>query len=66
MGELCYRIVKDLQFIGFALVKEPFDKYALVKPCDPKFRFNYSIINETMKILNSPYDSWYVDIITKK
>lgn len=66
MGEFCYRIVKDLQFLGVALVRDPFDMYAVLKPAAPEFKFNYSIIDETLKQLKSPYERWYVDILPVK
>lgn len=62
MGQLCTRTVTDFELVGIALVNDPFDMYAFLKPKDPSFRYNYGVIDTTMNTLTSPYDKWYVDI----
>lgn len=62
MGEMCSRIVEDFEILGFALVKDPFDKYAVVKPEGKEY--NYKMLEILIEHLESPYDMWYVDETT--
>lgn len=59
MGELCIKIVTDLEFLGVAIVKNPFDKYAVIQIEGQEY--DYSHLEELMNNLNSPYWMWYVE-----
>ena len=60
MGKMCSRIITKTEPIAFALVKDPVDMYAVIRP--DNFEFNYCAIDMAMKVLKSPYEKWYVDI----
>lgn len=64
MGELCLREVMDLEFLGTAIVSNPFDKYAVIHMEGQEY--DYSVLKELMKVLASPYIAWYVEEMTKK
>lgn len=59
-GNLCMREITDLEFIGFAIVKNPFDKYAVITM--PDFEYDYTLLNKVMPYLNSPFDRWLVTV----
>lgn len=63
MGKMCSRIVKDITFLGAAIVADPFDKYAVLKIEGQEF--NYDLIKYISGHLNSPYDLWYYEIEQK-
>lgn len=60
MGEMCYRNVLEFEFLGFAIVENPFDKYTVLFPQDKEY--NYDMLKNLMENLKSPYDKWCVDI----
>lgn len=64
MGELCLKKVMDLEFLGTAIVSNPFDKYAVIHMEGQEY--DYSVLKELMKVLASPYIAWYVEEMTKK
>lgn len=64
MGELCLREVTDLEIIGMALVKHPLDKYAIMKVEGQEY--NYGILDELMKKIESPFIPWHVDQVERK
>lgn len=64
MGEMCGRIVEDFEFIGSAIVKNPFDKYSVLFPED--MEYNYFMLESLMPSLKTPYDRWYVDVLKEK
>jgi len=61
MGEMCGRIVEDFEFLGIALVKNPFDKYTVIFP--QEMEYNYFMLDFLMPRLKSPYERWYVEIM---
>lgn len=63
MGKMCSRIVKDMDFLGVAIVTDPFDKYALLKIEGQEF--NYALIKYISDNLESPYDLWNYEIVQK-
>ena len=63
MGRLCSRIVTDSELIAVALVRDPFDRYAVVQVKGQEF--NYGVIDMAMKNLSTPYEKWYVDIFPR-
>jgi len=59
MGEMCCREVMDMEFIGTALVTNPFDKFGFIRPQD--MEYNYEILELLSERLNTPYDSWHLE-----
>lgn len=64
MGEMCSRIVLECEWIGTAIVKNPFDKYTVLFP--KGMEYNYYMLEHLMPNLNSPYDRWYVEVLIEK
>lgn len=62
-GEQCNRIAQDIKFHGVALVTTPFDKYGVVFL--DGIEYNYSILENLMKVFTDPYDKWEFRIIKK-
>lgn len=60
MGKLCLRIVTDLDLKAIALVKDPFDKYALLKV--EGVEYNYQALEELLKNITSPFEKFHVNI----
>lgn len=56
MGEMCLRIIVEAQFIGAAIVEDPFDKYSVIFPQD--LEYNYGILEELLNRLETPYEKW--------
>lgn len=63
MGEMCKEKIDDFEIIGVALVKNPFDKYAVLIP--EGLEYNYFMLESLMPKLNSPYDKWSCHITVK-
>lgn len=59
MGEMCHYIVEDFEITGFAIVKNPFDRYAFLKPVGKEY--NYEMLDWLVRYLTSPYEKWHVD-----
>lgn len=59
MGELCFKKVTSLEFLGVAIVKNPFDKYAVIQI--DGHEYDYSHLEELIHNLHSPYWKWYVE-----
>ena len=64
MGELCFREVTEMEFLGVAIVKTPLDKYAILKV--KGMDYNYQILEYLMNKLDSPFRPWYVEELRKK
>lgn len=64
MGELCLREVTDMEILGVAIVKHPFDKYAMLELKDKEY--NYQVLDYLMSKLKSPFRPWYVEKLTRK
>ena len=64
MGEICLREVTELEFKAFAIVKDPYDKYAYIKIND--MEYNYDNLDELMTYVSSPYDEFRVDKVKIK
>jgi len=64
MGELCSRNIIEFEWIGMAIVQNPFDKYTVLFP--QELEYDYFMLETTMPSLLTPYDRWYVDIIKEK
>jgi len=63
MGEMCSRRVEDVEFIAFAIVKNPFDKYTFLTP--KGMEYNYEALDTLFIGLNTPYDRWNLEIEEK-
>lgn len=61
--QCCYRVT-DMQFLGMALVTDPFDKYTFLNI--QGHDYNYTTIDFIMDNLKSPYDLWNVKKIKVK
>lgn len=59
MGELCCKVVTDMEFLGMAIVKKPFDKYAVMHIEGEEY--DYSQLEKLINNLDSPYRMWYVE-----
>lgn len=58
MGELCTRRIAKAKFLAFAIVKNPLDKYAVLEI--ENHPYDYSILDDVVPKLNSPYTHWSV------
>jgi len=57
-GEMCNRIVEDFEFLGMAIVKNPFDKFSVIMPVEVEY--NYLMLEHLIKGLSNPFDEWQV------
>lgn len=64
MGELCSRIVTDMELKGISIVTDPFDKYTYLQL--PGKEYNYGIIEALMQELRSPYDDFFIETVKIK
>ena len=60
MGEMCYRKIVDYEIIAISIVKDPFDKYALIEAEDAKY--SYVLLEWLLKHIKHPYDEFKVNI----
>lgn len=61
MGEMCSREVIDVQFLGVAVVTDPFDKYTVAHV--KGLEYNYEMLEILGSNINTPYDKWYLEEI---
>ena len=64
MGELCSRIVTDMELKGISIVTDPFDKYTYLQL--PGKEYNYGMIEALMQELSSPYDDFFIETVKIK
>lgn len=64
MGEMCYREVVDYELIAISIVKDPFDKYALIEVKGSEY--SYVLLEWLMKYIKHPYDEFNVSITRVK
>lgn len=57
---MCLRIAGDLEFHGIALVKDPFDKYAVLFPEEKEY--NYAVLEHFLENWTDPYIKWELNI----
>jgi len=65
-GEMCGRIVHDMECLGIALVENPVQKYSVVFSSDPSTgkqvdHYNYSLIEWVVDRLASPFHEWTME-----
>lgn len=59
-GEMCSYIVTEAKLLGVAVVKDPFDKYAVMHV--EGMEYDYSMIRQLSQGLKSPYDYFNINI----
>lgn len=59
MGEMCCHEITDIEILAFAIVSDPFDKYAIIKPEGQEY--NYAPLEQLMNVVNDPFTLWNVD-----
>lgn len=64
MGELCSRIVTDMELKGISIVTDSFDKYTYLQL--PGKEYNYGMIEALMQELSSPYDDFFIETVKIK
>ncbi len=62
-GELCGSEVMDLEVIGFVIVENPFDKYAVLMPAKEEMEYNYKGLEMLMSELNDPFEKWDISTV---
>lgn len=70
-GELCVRIVEDMEFLGVAMVEEPVQKYSVPFMTDEETgtqidQYNYQLIKYLLEHYNDDIYGWDVHYTTKK
>ncbi|KAB2400101.1 MULTISPECIES: YecA family protein [Bacillus cereus group] len=55
-GEQCFSIIDDFEFKGAAIVKDPFDKYAVIFP--EGMEYNYFMLEHLMENFKHPFEKW--------
>ncbi len=58
MGKMCAMIVEKMDLKAFALVRDPFDKYTMLKPEDKEY--NYFMLEHLLINWKDPYDFFNV------
>lgn len=64
MGKLCLRKITNFELKAFAIVTDPFDKYAMIH-IDGK-EYNYGMLEYLLEVVHSPYTSFKVEIRKEK
>lgn len=70
-GELCIRIVEDMEFLGVAMVEEPVQKYSVpfmkdVETDEQIDQYNYQLIEYLLEHYNDDIYGWDIHYTTKK
>lgn len=70
-GELCIRIVEDMEFLGIAMVEEPVQKYSVPFMKDEETgeqidQYNYQLLEYLLEYYNDDIYGWDVHSTTKK
>ena len=66
-GEMCYRIVTEVEVLGMSLVENPGNKFSVMFIQDEKTgeqidQYNYSTIDYLFKHIDSPYEHWELEV----
>ncbi len=64
MGELCIMNVSRIKLKGYAIVRDPFDKYAFLKIKDREY--DYYLLKHLMLNIRGPYDYFTVETHKEK
>lgn len=59
-GEQCCRIIEEAEFLGVAIVKNPFDKYTVLFPEDREY--NYYMLEQLISYLRHPFEKWELKV----
>lgn len=73
-GEMCHRIVTEVEVLGMALVENPGNKFSVMFLTDEKTgeqidHYSYDTVDYLFECLDSPYEYWDLEVsqrITKK
>ncbi len=62
-GKCCFELVEELEFLGFAIVEKPVQKYSVLFSTDPTTReridnYDYSIVKFVADRVNSAFHEW--------
>lgn len=65
-GEMCVRIVDEVEFLGSAMVESPVQKYSVPFLVDPKTKqsrdhYDYSVVRYAISHLEHPLEPWSVE-----
>lgn len=66
-GEMCHRIVTEVEVLGISLVENPGNKYSVMFLKDEKTdeqidQYNYDTIDYLFDLINSPYEIWNLEV----
>lgn len=68
-GELCVRIIDDMEFVGVSIVERPLDKTCVAFLCDEYGNiidhYNYYFIDYVMAHLDNPFENWELKVRDK-
>lgn len=64
-GEMCSRVITELEFIGMGIVEKPAQKYSVLFPSDADGKridsHDYTFLKVIAKGLSSPFDGWEIE-----
>lgn len=65
-GQMCVRIVNEVEFLGSAMVKSPVQKYSVpflvdAETGESRDHYDYSVVEFAIRHLQSPFDPWSVE-----
>jgi hypothetical protein len=66
-GEMCHRIVTDVEFLGSSLVENPGNKFSVIFIIDEKTgeqtdQYSYDTVDYLFECLESPYEHWDLEV----
>ena len=66
-GEQCHRVVTQVDFLGLALVENPFNKFSVMFLTDPKTgvktdHYQYDTVKYLLSVISDPYENWDLEI----
>lgn len=63
-GEMCYRIITDVELLAIAMVKNPVDKYTVIHLADSSY--DYKLLDSFIDQMDDPFMQWRVSKIPVK
>lgn len=66
-GEMCHRIVTEVEVLGMSLVENPGNKFSVMFIQDEKSgeqtdQYNYSTVDYLFEHIDSPYENWDLEV----
>lgn len=66
-GEMCHRIILEVEILGVSFVENPGNKYSVLFLKDEQTneqidQYNYDTIDYLFELINSPYEMWGLEI----